>query len=363
MTKILDKKQTVIDFELTSYGKYLMSIGEYTPMYYAFFDDNIVYDNQYNNISESQNSINERIKDNTPYIGSLTLFEDIDSGGQRLIRSSMTSVPDIMRTDSAVGREFRFKKQDNYFLSDVTPTKYAPRKDIFRYGSSIGDAMLEAKETDTAPAWKIIVLNGEITSNSPGFEVPAHVTGNIPQINIRVEYQKEIRNANYPTRKSDQITIEDPRSAINKTPTFSDNHFIHLVSQDPIVYVEEVNTELLAENYDVEVFIVTGSTVENPTRLERKYFENVDQQIVNGKMMMANPEKPYDGQLPESSVEYYFDFKKDKFADRNIVCRQLQNYNKTSYYIDLDIDCSGKPTEDTYFDIYGSQVEPEICLD
>jgi len=62
MTKILDKKQTVIDFELTSYGKYLMSIGEYTPTYYAFFDDNIVYDNQYNNISESQNSINERIR-------------------------------------------------------------------------------------------------------------------------------------------------------------------------------------------------------------------------------------------------------------------------------------------------------------
>lgn len=374
MTKILDKKQTVIDFELTTYGKYLMSIGEYAPTYYAFYDDNIVYDNQYNNISESQNSINERIKDNTPYLGSLTMFDDIDSSQQQLVRSEMSEVLLIDETPSR-NTAVRFKKQQNYFLSDITPTRYTPRRNIFKYGSSIGDALLDSKETDTAPAWKVIVLNGEIENSQQIYKVASNLSASIPQINIRVNYKKEIRDAEYPTRDTDQISIENPRSAFNKTTTFSDNNFIHLTSEDPIIYVDEVNTEMLSENYEVEVFVVTDNTVLKPAgaaptdnifineNLERKYFETVDQQIVNGIMVMPNPSKPYTGKLPQTAVEYYFDFKKDKLADRDIVCRQLQNYNKTSYYIDLDIDCSGRETEDVYFDIYGSQVEPEICLD
>ena len=188
MTKILDKKETVIDFQLTNYGKYLMSVGEYSPVYYAFYDDNIVYDNQYNNISESQNSINERIKDNTPYIGSLTLFEDIDSAGQKLVRSDMS---EVLRTDIGRGQTYRFKKQENYFLSDITPTMYTPRRDVFRYGSSIGDALLDSKETDVSPAWKIIVLNGEIESSQTIYKVAQTISASIPQVNIRVNYKKE----------------------------------------------------------------------------------------------------------------------------------------------------------------------------
>ncbi|MHA2044907.1 MAG: hypothetical protein ACW99G_08935 [Candidatus Thorarchaeota archaeon] len=367
MTKILDKKQTVIDFQLTGYGKYLMSIGQYAPEYYAFYDDNVVYDNQYNNISESQNSINERIKDETPYISTLTLFEDIDSTQQQLVRSEPE---DVFRTDldeegRGSGATFRFTKADNYFLSDITPTKYMPRKDIFRYGAAIGDALLDAKETDTAPAWKVIVLNGEITSTETLFEVPANVSGNIPQINIAVDYKKEIRDSRYPTRKSDQISIDDtsPRAEVNSTINFQDENFVYLSAQDPVVYIDEVNTELLSENYDVEVFVVSSASATSPPTLERKYFETIDEQIVNGMMVRANPDQNFTGDLPRTSVEYYFDFKSDRMADRDIVCRQLQNYNKTSYYIDLDIDCSGRETDDVYFDIYGSQVEPEICLD
>ena len=44
MAKFLDKKEQVIDFKLTSYGRYLLSIGSFKPSYYAFFDNNIMYD-------------------------------------------------------------------------------------------------------------------------------------------------------------------------------------------------------------------------------------------------------------------------------------------------------------------------------
>ena len=97
--------------------------------------------------------------------------------------------------------------------------------------------------------------------------------------------------------------------------------------------------------------------------MERKYFETIEEQIVDGIMLRPQPKRNFEGELPQSSVEYYFDFKMDNLADKKIVCRQLQNYNKTSYYIDLDIDCGKEDGEDVYYDIYGSQVEPEICLD
>ena len=47
MSKFLDKKEQVIDFKLTNYGHYLLSIGNFKPTYYTFVDDNVVYDSEH----------------------------------------------------------------------------------------------------------------------------------------------------------------------------------------------------------------------------------------------------------------------------------------------------------------------------
>ena len=196
MTKILDKKLNVYDFQLTNYGKYLMSIGQYAPKYYAFYDDNIVYDNMYTKtgsalvspVSESQNSINERIKNNTAYIGTLTTFEDVNATDQQWV--SVEGLDVILEDTEGTGASYRFGTGKNYFQSDVTPIRYAPRKDIFRFDGAIGDALLDSKHKDVAPAWKIIVLNGEITSTNTKYELAPNLTASVPQINITVNYQK-----------------------------------------------------------------------------------------------------------------------------------------------------------------------------
>ncbi|MAN64855.1 MAG: hypothetical protein CMI60_23210 [Parvibaculum sp.] len=371
MAKLLNKKERVFDLKLTGYGKYLMSVGRYKPQYYAFFDDNIVYDNKYTKtgsaltspLSESQNSINARIKEETPYISTLTLFEDINVTSQRLTRQRLDDVtllhPDERR--AAEGFAYTFKQAKNYYSADVTPTMYTPRADSFKFEAAIGDALLDSKETNVAPAWKVVVLNGTITTSAPKFSSSLTPSSsiNIPQINIRVDYQKQIRSSQYPTRQSDQIADNTVRGSQNRTPNFVDENFIRLKSQDPIIYVDEVNTELLTENFDIEVFLITTGS-----HLERKYFETAEPQVVDGMMTRAQPAatRP-EGILPETAVEYYFDVKQDAMADPDIVCKQLQVYNKSSYYIDLDIDCAPDDEQDIYNDIYGSEVEPEICLD
>ena len=67
MTTFLNKKEQVIDFELTPYGKYKFSQGELRPAYYSFYDHDILYDGHYgvfqDDQTEVQNNIVTRIKE------------------------------------------------------------------------------------------------------------------------------------------------------------------------------------------------------------------------------------------------------------------------------------------------------------
>ena len=57
-----DRKEEVIDLQMTQFGKQLFADGEFKPVYYAFFDDDIIYDINYTGHTEAQNETSERIK-------------------------------------------------------------------------------------------------------------------------------------------------------------------------------------------------------------------------------------------------------------------------------------------------------------
>ena len=77
----LNKKEDVIDLELTQYGKYLVSQGKFKPTYYAFYDDDIIYDQRYATGSglETQKDIEGRILENTPTLSAQYLFHSVDN--------------------------------------------------------------------------------------------------------------------------------------------------------------------------------------------------------------------------------------------------------------------------------------------
>ena len=57
-----DKKEEVLEIELTAFGKHLLSKGKFKPVYYSFFDDDVVYDWKYSGDSqEDQNYAETRI--------------------------------------------------------------------------------------------------------------------------------------------------------------------------------------------------------------------------------------------------------------------------------------------------------------
>ena len=75
MAEFINKKEEVIEIQLTQWGKHLFSQGKLYPAFYAFYDDDIIYDAGYevsgtttdrpqsHPRQETQNTIVPRIKD------------------------------------------------------------------------------------------------------------------------------------------------------------------------------------------------------------------------------------------------------------------------------------------------------------
>ena len=122
-----DKKEEVIQIELTQYGKYLLSIGQWKPAFYAFFDDNIIYDGAAAGIVEAQNQIEPRIQEGTPqlkpqhsFFGRETSFLKVYTNQEATINSEYHRV----KLEAPVQREYSLQgtlgTADNF-------TQYAPR--------------------------------------------------------------------------------------------------------------------------------------------------------------------------------------------------------------------------------------------
>ena len=348
MAKFLDKKERVMDIELTSYGKHLLSTGKFKPVYYSFYDDNIIYDGDYVNNNESQNAAHTRIKDETPYLESLVLFEDIESKMQKIPRVDETGLG-IISIDTV----------------PLEPEK--PRLDNFIHNNAIGDALLNGEQPNLVPSWKVVMLQSSITSSARQLTGTSKVPIDIPQINISASYSKQLVDL-----QDISIIPDSVRDSLVQSSVFVDNKVVQLVMDDPIIYLEEINTELLNDNFDIEVFCLEeGLESESMTR---KYFESKKEQIVDGMMVMPNPvvdqtqsdgEEPpnNDIQFSNNAVEYYFTILKDADTDQETVCKAMREFNKNNYYVDLDFDCNTEDEENFFNDIYGSEVVPEICLD
>ena len=313
MAKFLNKKERVYDLKLTSYGKHLLSKGNMKPVYYAFFDSEVLYDKDYarhgdpasadgtaielSGTAEPQNDIHNRIKNETQYIESLVKFREVEETagfgniedyftessmdffglgalpfGIRSYFSALTmrAKPEeyIDITGGAMSLDWFYSLYDISATEIGTPSDFlspTPRADFFRFESSIGDAYFDAENQQHAPAWKVVTLQGQVSSSSEQSisHLYARSEGRdeqkIPQMNVELNYVKKVQ----PLESVDNPN--DIPELISRTRTFADNRLIELVRDDLVVYADEINTQILTENFDLEVFEVEQSSVGTPS--------------------------------------------------------------------------------------------------
>ena len=331
MAKFINKKEQVFDLQLTPYAKYLMSIGKFKPAFYAFFDDNVLYDKNYatSSATEAQSDVDKRIKEETQYLETLVLFKDLETTKARNLDSEV-----------------------DFILKPVTNRIRYPDSDLFKIENAIGDGYYDGP-SQTAPSWKIAALNSKITSSAT---YDTNTESDIPQISIESTYVKRVVNNSF---------VPDPqniRQVSARTLGFIDQKAVELVSDDPVIYAEEVNTRTLMQNFDIEVFeIKTPSSKGVHAELKRLNFRKEKSNVENGFLIADSPIQGDTSQLTTDDVEYYFDVLLDENVNEALACKGLDLFNKDSYYIDIDFDCFGDEQESIYYDIYGSTMEPEIC--
>ena len=117
------------------------------------------------------------------------------------------------------------------FAAEVTPTTIVPRNSIYKFDNAIGDAFLEG-DTQAAPAWKLVVLNGQISSSmTKDTTVSTAYDVQVPQVNMTLNYRKKVVPVNF------NFDPNDMRDLDNRTAPFADNNIITLELDDALVYL------------------------------------------------------------------------------------------------------------------------------
>jgi hypothetical protein len=342
MVEFFNKKEDVIDLQLTEYGKYLLSLGRLRPEYYAFFDDDILYDPECGGFTEHQNSTEGRIKDETP---SLKIVPQITSAETRVNQfvGNVQSYREARLSTELMAAYARGEISDAQLLAYLDELETSPGESTYAGWSGIladplafdqqpfrrtplsnidplGNSSL-AKSY--APSWSIEAAIGEISSSANSITVrnasynvppstPAGTDGQaiarvpgpvheIPQLNIEIDYKTFTKSGNY--------TVE----AIS--PELNGSVFLAMRPGYFLIDILEENTDYLKENFEIEVFHSGAATYDNDRNAVHLQPGPPDAPALTSLTFLedssiATPQNMNDGQVP--NVEYYMDVLTDK---------------------------------------------------
>ncbi len=268
--EFFNRKEEVIDIELTSHGRYLLSKGKLKPEYYAFLDNDVLYDTKHAGFQENQKESQDRIRE-TPRIKAQTLF-----GGAELRQALASSV---INTASDF---FEGQLPPDYatMTMDFFNEEYFPELDqayVHSQGTSMGTSQLSS---DKAPSWSIVLNSGEFQETRADYSGSLYPV-RIPQLRIDVETRvKAIESGDLDISFDNDSPLGDGASEIlaeeagAQLSTYFDDGSSFLVNSKTIVAeIIERNAPKQKEPFDVEVFRIEKDIFGKEV-LQRLKFEN-----------------------------------------------------------------------------------------
>ena len=302
MPNFFDKKEEVINIELTQHGKILLSKGKFHPHYYAFYDDDVLYDTKYAGYAEGQNETQLRILEHTP-----TMKPQSYRAG---IEQNEGETPQLVQD---------FKDT----IQTGLPKKPVSRKTVDLYASATPMGTSEYN-SEYAPAWDIKLLEGEIKSTT------THLTGTyeaskVPQLNIKTpEYKIKLQTGDVPEAEecdpynpsdTEEISGTDFNIVNDMNITskkFSDGTFMTIEQDNLVFQIDEINSIYSNENFDIEIFLIEDSDTTQGTeeRLKALSFIKKPSMIVND--ILIDMEEQEDIEPSTDNVEYYLEITVDK---------------------------------------------------
>ncbi|HHZ96055.1 MAG TPA: hypothetical protein EYN67_10985 [Flavobacteriales bacterium] len=252
--EFFDKKEDVLDVQLTEYGKNLLANGNLNPVYYAFFDDDIMYDVSGSGYSEIQNQVEPRIQDDTPKLKIIRTRTSAETRVNEFLNNLETA---IGSTNSDPANNVAAFKQQQPFAAKGKVDAYP-----------LGRSSLNSQYN---PAWQIEVLSKPVIQSAQRYLAEDDYIDNTPQINIDIDYQILFEQG--------EITFEAISGYLGDT-----NVYLTMRENYLMMEILEDNTDFEKENFDVEVYLsqsVQGYVqksymIDDPTQFIEPTMNNVE---------------------------------------------------------------------------------------
>ena len=269
--EFFNKKEDVLDIQLTEYGKSLMAKGKLKPVYYAFFDDDILYDASGTGLVENQNAIEPRIQDDTPSLKVIRTRTSAETRVNEFLNNLETAIGSS-NSDPAEATAV-FKQQQSF----------KEKGKIAAY--PLGRSSLNSKYN---PAWKVEVLSEpEITTAQRYFNDNDYID-NTPQIDITIDYETFF--------KQGAMTLDSISDYLGPTTPV----FLAMNENYLMLEIMEQNTDFEKENFEIEVYLSQSTT----GYTQKAYLEDNSLQFVPPTM---------------NNVEYYMNILVDNEIPREVL--------------------------------------------
>jgi len=320
--KFLNGKEQVLDIELTSYGKYLLSKGKFRPNFYAFYDDGILYDVQHSGETEVQTSIQNRIKNETPRLEAQYNYAGVESNLARDLQPIGSEYDAVQAKQNEIPSLDRNQLDGDKFNSLKYP---------------IGTSDLGSQN---APAWNINMLKGGIT-NSTLFLTGAYENLPIPQIKTK------------PIRYKIVPGLAGANQDLGDIPyIFPDNSYVDIIvdNGEIIIDVSENNVFYGEQNFDIEVYKV-GEEALDPTVTDAdKVYKQImtplyftkPKKLIQNNLLIDEDESVVENEYPSRS------FLIDTQGDLGEIENLSLDPSYVEYFLTIDVD---------------SEIEPEVLCE
>ena len=219
----LNKKEQVLQIELTPYGRYLYSIGRFKPTFYEFYDDDIIYDKRYAEVApdskaevknlygpEPQNEIVPRIKS--------AVVTDVQHNFKNLENKNVLQTHDTS--------EFCAPNIEN--IPTVLSAEQIFSEKEYSMGLPLGTS---GHDNQNSPAWEVELLKGELVDFRKTTNIMNQIK--IPQLEIDVN-----------------LDVYYEYDDATKEKTF------YLKEKNLLIDVDEINSvDIVEDEYEIEMFL------------------------------------------------------------------------------------------------------------
>lgn len=296
-----DSKEEVINLELTSYGKLLLSKGLLKPEYYSFHDEDVLYDVSYSGLQENAGVAEVRIQDETIYVKPLYNF--------------VSPVALVQKT----------LNQDNYLSSINNLNEYK----VEYFDNSLGESSIYNLY---APAWKINNLSTVFISSSNDFT----------NTNLRIPQFECILTASFVKTTEDKLNQDQQLAELVSSKlnaVFLEDGTVYFDDfEELVIKIEELNIDADFDKFEIEVYkIQTNNDGTESYEIMKmpKQLNFVDDNGLLQNLSVLNLQETID----DSYATKFLDVLVDKEINDEIACKHilLSTQNQDAIFNDISI--------------------------